>query len=410
MTKGWANTDGGRGGRIIPVTSLASYGPGTLREAINATGARIIVFETSGVIDLGSERLRISAPYVSIAGQTAPSPGITLIKGGIEVATHDVIIQHLRVRSGEAGHAKGSGFSMNPIWTVAGAENVIIDHCTTSWASDENLTVAGWGQTSGDIAQWRAAVSRNVTLSQNIVAESLLNSTNAAAQAYGTLVMDNASGILVYGNFYAHNNARNPEFKGGAHGAIVNNLTYNPRLAFLSYTLQSSEWEVQGFVAPYERGKLSAVGNVARAGPSTTLVASYFTVVSNGDVEYYGRDNVATRSDGSAYPQVLNSTYLGYPLGTAIVQGTANAWPSGLVAMPASEVETWVYQTVGARPWDRDAHDTRVLNDWKNRTGRIIDSELDVGGYPPNIVNTRKFDASLWNLDSMTPRSVQALW
>ena len=83
---GWASrTPGGRGGQIIRVTNLNSDGPGSLRAAIEAEGPRIVVFEVGGVIDLGKQTLRLRNPFITIAGQTAPSPGITLIRGGIDI-------------------------------------------------------------------------------------------------------------------------------------------------------------------------------------------------------------------------------------------------------------------------------------------------------------------------------------
>ncbi|MEG2942409.1 MAG: hypothetical protein RR969_12650 [Thermomonas sp.] len=88
---GWAaQTPGGRGGKIIRVTTLATDGPGSLREAVDAEGPRIVVFEVGGVIDLGVKALKIKEPFLTIAGQTAPQPGITLIRGGIDLAAHDV--------------------------------------------------------------------------------------------------------------------------------------------------------------------------------------------------------------------------------------------------------------------------------------------------------------------------------
>jgi hypothetical protein len=98
---GWtAATPGGRGGQILRVTNLRASGAGSLREALEADGPRIVAFEVGGVIDLGKNTLSIKNPYVTVAGQTAPSPGITIIKGGIGIQTHDVILQHLRVRPG----------------------------------------------------------------------------------------------------------------------------------------------------------------------------------------------------------------------------------------------------------------------------------------------------------------------
>jgi pectate lyase len=107
---GWAaTTPGGRGGRIVKVTTLANDGVGSLRAALAMAEPRIIVFEVGGVIDLERQTLKITEPNVTIAGQTAPSPGVTLIQGGIDVLTHDVVLQHIRVRTGEAGHPNSGG-------------------------------------------------------------------------------------------------------------------------------------------------------------------------------------------------------------------------------------------------------------------------------------------------------------
>ena len=142
--QGWArDTVGGRGGRIIRVTTLAESGPGSLREAVEATGPRIIVFEVGGVIDLGRHTLVIREPFVTIAGQTAPSPGITLIRGGIDIWGHDVILQHIRVRPGEAEQPRRSGWEEDSVSTQGAAWNVIVDHCTLTWATDENLSASG---------------------------------------------------------------------------------------------------------------------------------------------------------------------------------------------------------------------------------------------------------------------------
>ena len=112
-------TNGGEGGKVIRVTTLAKDGPGSLAEALAGTGPRIIVFEVGGAIDLERSSLRIDQPYVTIAGQTAPSPGITLLRGGIDVATHDVKISHLRILTGVDGQAKRSGWEADAFSTIA---------------------------------------------------------------------------------------------------------------------------------------------------------------------------------------------------------------------------------------------------------------------------------------------------
>ena len=97
-----ATTPGGRGGEVVRVTTLAPSGPGSFVEAVRRPGRRIVVFEVGGVIDLVESTVKITEPYLTIAGQTAPPPGITLIRGGIDITTHDVVVRHIRVRPGDA--------------------------------------------------------------------------------------------------------------------------------------------------------------------------------------------------------------------------------------------------------------------------------------------------------------------
>jgi hypothetical protein len=104
--RGFTGTRGGQGGTILRVTTLAPSGAGSLAQALRQADPRIVVFEVGGVIDLGGETLKITEPFLSVAGQTAPSPGIKLIRGSLVIATHDVILQHLRIRPGEAARAK----------------------------------------------------------------------------------------------------------------------------------------------------------------------------------------------------------------------------------------------------------------------------------------------------------------
>lgn len=94
-------TEGGLGGQVIKVTNLNRSGPGSLKAALEASGPRLVVFEVGGVINLERSNISIKNPNITIAGQTAPPPGITIIQGGISVQTHNVVIQHLAVRPGD---------------------------------------------------------------------------------------------------------------------------------------------------------------------------------------------------------------------------------------------------------------------------------------------------------------------
>ncbi|HYM34613.1 MAG TPA: hypothetical protein VET48_04405, partial [Steroidobacteraceae bacterium] len=243
--QGWAATTvGGRGGRIIKVTTLKSTGPGSLSEAMDADGPRIVVFEVGGVIDFGKkDEFKIKKPFITIAGQTAPSPGITIIRTGIDVATHDVILQHLHIRVGVSGAGKRSHWEPDAFSTVGGAYNVIVDHCSMSWAIDENLSASGPRFTGNTPDEWRKGTSHDITFSNNIAAEGLANASHMKGEhSKGSLIHDNVTNILIIGNLYAHNLERSPLFKGGVRGAIINNLIYDPGQRAVHYNLIAAEW------------------------------------------------------------------------------------------------------------------------------------------------------------------------
>ena len=400
---GWAaTTPGGRGGDIVRVTTLAADGPGSLRAALAQKGPRIVVFEVGGVIDLDRETLRITEPYVTIAGQTAPSPGITLIRGGIDVATHDVIIRHLRVRPGEAGAAKGSDWGEDGLST-ASASNLIVDHCSFTWATDENLSASGPRFTGATPDEWRRGTSHRITYSYNIIAEGLADSTHPKFEhSKGSLIHDNVSDILIYRNLYAHNYERNPQFKGGVHGVVVNNLIYDPGQRAVHYNLMALEWGDQ----PFENGKMAAVGNVLRAGPSTESPIAFLMIGGPGDLEYYGRDNVAV--DRIGQPLRMFGRYAVGPA-RILEADEPPVWWDGLEVLPAEEVERHVLENAGARPWDRDPHDIRVLANVAEGRGAIIDSEAEVGGYPDPEPTRRRFNPDDWHLETMMPKHPDVL-
>lgn len=110
-------TQGGLNGKIIRVTTLDPEGPGSIKEAIETEGPRVVVFEVGGIIDLNKGNLDVTEPFLTIAGQTAPFPGITFIRGGFWINTHDIVIQHIRVRPGDAGEPKRSGWSPDGLTT-----------------------------------------------------------------------------------------------------------------------------------------------------------------------------------------------------------------------------------------------------------------------------------------------------
>lgn len=395
---GWAaHTLGGRGGKILRVTTLAAEGPGSLTEAVHAKGPRIVVFEVGGSIDLGEKTLHIDEPFLTIAGQTAPSPGITIVRGkGVAISTHDVVVQHIRVRSGDSGKPKAGGWSTDALRTEA-AHDVIIDHCSLYWATNKIIAASGPRFDGKTPDEWRAHTAHRITFSNNIIAEALARATHWKIEhSKGALIHDNTTDIAILGNLFAHNFERSPLLKGGSHVALVNNFIYDPGQRAVHYNLIAEEWGSH----PYQHGQLAAVGNVLRAGMSTPLPLAFLEIGGAGDLEYYGRDNIAVDKVGQPLPMLGR-----YTTSHARVIETSEPplWPEGLKAIPADEVETSVLTHAGARPWDRDYHDARVVADVAEGRGWIIDSQEDVHGYLETKPTQRAFNPADWDLATMQP-------
>lgn len=394
--QGWAaHTPGGRGGKVLRVTTLAASGPGSFAEAIATPGPRIVVFEVGGVIDLDMKELRITEPFLTIAGQTAPQPGITFIKGGLTIATHDVIVRHIRMRPGDGNKPKRSG-DIDAITTVRGARDVIVDHCSLTWGTDENLSASSTRFVGESEKEWMEAASRRITFSNNIIAEGLANATHAKGEhSKGSLIHDHVSDVLIVGNLYAHNYERNPLFKGGARGQVINNLIYDPGQRAVHYNLIAEEW----LGHPYSRGAMAVRGNVMRAGISTEELA-FFTVGGSGDLDVYLDDNVALDRIGRPLPQ--EGRYTTTPIQVDAMR-KAPALPFGVTLLPSEKVQDAVIADAGARPWDRDDIDRRILADTIEGRGRIIDSQEQVGGYPKPEATRQAFVPADWNMDTMEP-------
>ena len=208
----------GLDGEIFKVTNLNDTGPGSLRAALAVGRPRLIVFEVGGRIRLRSD-LTVRSPNVTVAGQTAPSPGITLTGATLSIKTHGVGIEHLRIRVGDR---KGPRRDDRDGIRIAGKPDgqrpvydVLIDHCSVSWAIDEGISL------------WFPGV-RDVTVSNSIVSETLSNAGHSKGRhSMGLLVGPDITGVTISRNLLAHNRWRNPVITPGAEAAVVNNLVYN---------------------------------------------------------------------------------------------------------------------------------------------------------------------------------------
>lgn len=384
--EGWAaKTVGGQGGQIIKVTNLNASGSGSLADALQSLDKRVVVFEVGGIVDLQGGTIRIENPFITVAGQTAPSPGITLINGTIGIGTHDVLLQHLRMRVGAAWY--GAGWEPDGISAIS-ASNVVIDHCSISWAVDENCSASGprfEGLTPDD---WRSNTSNNITMSNNIIAEGLSNATHGKGEhSKGSLIHDNTSNIAVLKNLYISNMERSPLIKGGAQVVVANNYIHNPGTMCIRYALNSNEWEGH---SP-QIGRLSIVGNVLQYGPSTASIP--LLRATGGVCKIYLKDNVAKDQNGLDVTQYIGDA-------SNIVKAPP-IWNDNLELYSTDEVQDYIVVHAGATPWDRDETDTRLINEMLSGGGKIIDYETEVGGYPTATPTARSFDSDDWNMNFM---------
>lgn len=392
-------TLGGAGGRIVRVTTLAKGGPGSLDAALQEKGARIIVFEVGGAIDLARSMLTVSEPFVTVAGQTAPSPGITLLRGGIDVTTHDVVLSHVTVLAGADGQPSRSGWEPDAFSTVA-AHNVVVQNCTFMWAVDENMSASGPRFDGETVADWRRNTSHDIVFRLNLAAEGLSHASHSKGEhSKGSLVHDNTTGIVFDRNVWAYNMQRSPLMKGGAQALLVNNLIYDPGIRAVHYNLHASEWLDH---APAV-GQITAVGNALRAGTDSDAGLAFLMIGGEGDLEYYGKDNLAIGKAGEALPMV--GRYGEGATARMIARDLPLAPLGGYNLLPSAAVEDYLLGKVGARPWDRGAEASRVLANIAARSGHIIDDEKQVGGYPSIVPTRKRFKKSKWDLATMTPRN-----
>ena len=206
---------GGRGGKVLVVTNLDDSGEGSLRWACEQGGARIVVFNVAGIIRLKTP-ISVRAPYITIAGQTAPGDGVCVAGESFEIDTHDVVIRHMRFRRGETNVGRrDDSFGGNPVG------NIMIDHCSNSWGSDENISFYRHMYDPEDGSQARKYPAVNVTI-QNTISSQALDSYN---HAFGsTLGGENASFMR---NLWANNAGRNPSIGWNGVFNFVNNVLFN---------------------------------------------------------------------------------------------------------------------------------------------------------------------------------------
>jgi pectate lyase len=346
-------TPGGRGGRVIFVTSLADAGPGSFREACEAKGPRIVIFKVSGLISL-AKPIEIKNPYITIAGQTAPGDGICLRNYTFVIATHDVVVRYIRSRLGDL-----SAQQVDSITLVSGAENVIVDHCSASWSVDEALSL------SGNVF--------NVTVQWCLIAEALNQSKHVKGpHGYGSL--SRATGFISWHhNLWAHNKARNPRL--GDNYDKPPYPTFDVRNNVIYDYGDIASGLTQGVL------KVNYVANYIRPGPSSKA-GTPIHIGGPSDLRFYIRENVFEGNEGLTAD---NSLFFDPVMidGKRQVQTVADPFNMlAVTTISAHQAYEAVLQMAGASLPHRDPVDARIVEEVRQRKGSIIDSQTQVGGWP----------------------------
>jgi hypothetical protein len=373
-----AESAGGRGGEVLFVTNLNDSGPGSLRAAVEADGPRTVIFRVSGTIALKS-KLAITKPYITIAGQTAPGDGICLKDHSLNISADHVIVRYIRCRPGDNAKSESDALS------ISSGRDIIVDHCSTSWSVDETLSASTGGQLG------------NVTVQWCIISESLHDSIHhKGPHGYGSLIRGGwGNGYSFHHNLYAHHYARLPrpgnyndrsKDPDGFTLDFRNNVIYNWAGRAAGYNADGSNntnsITKMNFVGNYYQTGINSKGSLAFSESTKSAKAYFSDNCMNGGYPDDPWSLVAfsnfSRADLDAYKQ--SSPIPAPPVQTEDAI-TAYEWVLAEAGATLPPVPAFSVRAVQVRA-NRDAVDIRIVNDVKNRTGRIINDEEEVGGWP----------------------------
>ena len=375
---------GGRGGRVIKVTNLNDAGAGSFRAAIDATGARTVVFEVSGTIILQSGLL-VKNSFITIAGQTAPGQGIqlrvapdanfaALTLGTGENTTTDVIVRYLKVRPGPGRQDSVNGDGIQ----ILGGERVMVDHCSIAWGTDEVFS-AWYGP-------------KDVTLQKSIVAEGLYESIHKKGiHSMGNLIGDDSDRFSIHRNLMISNSQRNPliNAKKGLF-EVTNNVIYNWRYFGAVFSSQGSG---------DDRVEVNLIDNFFKAGPETRLNRYEIQMGKPSFSKVYLKGNLSPRrtsQDQDEWIGVGLSASFETPAPKEGYQSLV-AFDTPLAAEEATLLATEAYDAVlgdvGANVPFRDAVDQRLIRDVIDGTGKSINHPDEVGGWPELSSSTPLLDS-----------------
>jgi len=394
-------TVGGRFGSVYRVTNLHADGPGSLADAVSEPN-RIIVFTVSGIIDLAGGKkakggkILLEEPNITIAGQTAPGEGICLKGGALQIEAGEIIVRYLRSRRGfVAVGDQGDAVDIKPKKTEVDAkgegetaegfkkrkikkeqrgkvikeperiQNIILDHVSASWATDENFTVTHPNFTT---AQWCiAAEGLDYTNPKQTPPNHSEGSLWGVSWPDGRSTMDHM--------LYAHNRLRNPRTTGGHMPPAVlefrNSVVYDC----------SEHYSHTGGEAVF----LNWLDNYYKYGPNTPadLRGNMFEFVKSPESRMFASGNFI-----EGFPDRSQDNWLAVTVAKGLSESERQAirvnepfstFPAA--KRTAQQAYEEVLASSGAILPARDAVDLRIVNEVCHGAGKIIQKETDL---PPD--------------------------
>ncbi len=371
-------TPGGRGGKVMVVTSLADRGPGTLREACETGGARIVVFAVSGVIRLEAP-INIRAPYLTIAGQTAPGDGICVTGASFLIDTHDVIIRHMRFRRGQTDVA----FRDDALGGQA-VGNIMIDHVSASWGLDENMSIYRHVYNRQADGKGLKLPTVNISIQNSIFSECL----DMYNHAFGATIGGHNSTFAR--NVFACNISRNCSVGMNGSFNFINNTVFN----WWNRTVDGGD----------NTSYMNVINNNYKPGPITPEgkpIAWRIVKVENGRSPegrgQFGRAYVSGNKTWGNAEVTADNWKGGVQAGDQFVtEENEQLWKmvhmekpfemAPVTILPTDEAYEFVMKHAGASFPKRDAVDTRVMKQVK--TGKIFYAK-DAKEHQPLYVKRR---------------------
>ena len=354
-----ATSLGGRGGRAIHVTNLNDSGPGSLRAALDTVGPRTVIFDVGGTIRL-SKRLLVTNGQLTIAGQTAPGGGITIRDYPLIIAADDVVVRFIRSRLGDE-----SRFVGDAIW-VSNGRRIILDHASASWATDEALSVASTYKRPGDRLG-------DVTVQWSIIADSLCGPKNPQGpHCYGSLVTGSRGARYTFHhNLWANHAGRMPR--------PGNDLTQNEDSQGAAFEFRSNvfyNWgkEQAGYNSgPAGRVSYNFIDNSYWMGPDSKK-GLIFDERDRFASAWFAGNSLNGANLPDQWSAVANQKGPAYRLKNPVQVASLSSDSAG-------QAYEKVLRSAGAS-LKRDPVDARVVEGVRTRTGRLLGSQSDIGGWP----------------------------